>query len=387
MRRMRAAMLILAVITLVGLLLAVDPEAVGEAMKGVDLRLLVLAALLYLVNLSLKAARWRVIVTTTGARLPYPQALRLFLCGLAVHNTTPGGVGGEPVRALLLRHETETPAGEGLATIFGERLMDLTILMALSVSGLWFLLPELTPQDSHNMVLSLGLLVGVLAGLLIMALHPAPLAWLIARFDRPGLDPPQCVGDEKEEEIDPDEAHEDAATPNGEGTSTLASSSSPMTTDVRSSDSSESKGGLRARLVGLMCQFQTGLGQIRSSPRTAATALGITVAIWLNASLRFGVLVLAVTGDVEAAGLIFLAAGVVYSVGQFLPLGAGNIAVATVVLAAAGVAEAQAAAIGLLEVATSLTLSVPLGMGAMGLTSQYAKITDPDSDDRSSDTG
>jgi len=160
-----------------------------------------------------------------------------------------------------------------------------------------------------------------------------------------------------------------------------------MTTDVRSSDSSESKGGLRARLVGLMCQFQTGLGQIRSSPRTAATALGITVAIWLNASLRFGVLVLAVTGDVEAAGLIFLAAGVVYSVGQFLPLGAGNIAVATVVLAAAGVAEAQAAAIGLLEVATSLTLSVPLGMGAMGLTSQYAKITDPDSDDRSSDTG
>lgn len=380
-------MLVLAVITLAGLLLAVDPDEVVQAMKEVDLRLLVLAAALYLVNLSLKAARWRVIVTTTGTRLSYRQALRLFLCGLAVNNTTPGGVGGEPVRALLLRHETGTPAGEGLATIFGERLMDLTILMALSVSGLWFLLPELTPEDSHNMVLSLGLLVSLLAGLLVMALHPAPLAWLIARFDRPGLNPPQCA--EKERSSDDDEADGDAPALDGDDTSDLASS--PGIGDVRTEAEGGDEGdrGLRARLVGLMCQFQTGLGQIRSSPRTAATALGITVAIWLNASLRFGVLVLAVTGDVEAAGLIFLAAGVVYSVGQFLPLGAGNIAVATVVLAAAGVVEAQAAAVGLLEVATSLTLSVPLGMGAMALTSKSSGTSkegsNPDGEGLSSD--
>ena len=367
MRRMRAAMLVLAVITLIGLLLAVEPDEVAEAIQDVDLRLLVLAAFLYLVNLSLKAARWRVIVTTTGVRLSYRQALRLFLCGLAVNNTTPGGVGGEPVRALLLRHETKTPTGEGLATIFGERLMDLTILMALSVSGLWFLLPELTPADSHNMVLSLGLLVGLLTGLLVLALHPAPLAWLIARFDYAHLDAPQCADGMKEEE---DEEKAEEADVKIEEKVEERDGEEVEDNELGSEDKG---GGLMAKLVGLMCQFQTGLGQIRSSPRTATTAIGITVAIWLNASFRFGVLVLAVTGDVEAAGLIFLAAGIVYSVGQFLPLGAGNIAVATVVLAAAGVAEAQAAAIGLLEVATSLTLSVPLGMGAMGITGQHAR--------------
>ncbi len=334
-------MLLLAMVTLVGLILAIKPHRVAEAMAGVELWLLLVAALLYLLNVVLKATRWRQIVTTTKTDISYARALRLFLCGLAVNNTSPGGVGGEPVRALLLRHENDVPTGEGLATIFGERLMDLTILMALSVCGLWFLLPELKPEEGYNMVLSLGLLVMMLVGLLVLALHPVPLRWLIARF--------------KPRDGDEDRVGNGAAGQVG-------------TNDVDGPGSGEEGGGLRRKLVGLMHQFQTGLEQLRSRPRTAAVAMGLTAAIWLNASLRFGVLVLAVTGDVKAAGLIFLAAGVVYSVGQFLPLGVGNIAVATLVLAAADVAGAQAVTIGILEVATSLTLSVPLGMGAMAMT-------------------
>ena len=76
----------------------------------------------------------------------------------------------------------------------------------------------------------------------------------------------------------------------------------------------------------------------------------------------------AVTGNVEAAGLIILASGLVYSIGTFLPFGVGNIAIATLVLSAASIDEAQAITIGIVEVATSLTLSVPMGILSMGIT-------------------
>ena len=45
-----------------------------------------------------------------------------------------------------------------------------------------------------------------------------------------------------------------------------------------------------------------------------------------------------------------------------------NIAIATLVLSAADIDEAQAITIGIVEVATSLTLSVPIGILSMGIT-------------------
>ena len=81
-----------------------------------------------------------------------------------------------------------------------------------------------------------------------------------------------------------------------------------------------------------------------------------------------------VTGDVKAAGLIVLAEGLTYSVGHFLPLGAGTVAVTTVVRTAAGVAPEMAAAVGLLEVLSSLPLSVPLGLAAMGFTARSPSV-------------
>ena len=66
--------------------------------------------------------------------------------------------------------------------------------------------------------------------------------------------------------------------------------------------------------------------------------------------------------------IIILASGLVYSIGTFLPFGVGNIAIATLVLSAANIDEAQAITIGIVEVATSLTLSVPMGIFSMGIT-------------------
>ena len=73
------------------------------------------------------------------------------------------------------------------------------------------------------------------------------------------------------------------------------------------------------KVHGWILQFQTGLKQLREKREIAAKAFLVTLVIWINASIRFGLIVYAVTGNVEAAGLIILASGLVYSIGTFLP--------------------------------------------------------------------
>ena len=130
----------------------------------------------------------------------------------------------------------------------------------------------------------------------------------------------------------------------------------------------EEKPKLMQKIHGWIIQFQTGLNQLREKREIATKAFLVTLVIWINASIRFGLIVYAVTGNFEAAGLIILASGLVYSIGTFLPFGVGNIAIATLVLSAADIDEAQAITIGIVEVATSLTLSVPMGILSMGIT-------------------
>ena len=303
------------------MILAIEPDKIAEAMSEIELPLLILAVALYLINTFIKAMRWRIIVSSTGTKLSVIETIRIFLCGLAVNNTTPGGVSGEPLRVMLLRYEKGTPTGEGLSTIFSERLIDLTILMCLSVSGLWFLLPILDHNEGQNLLLSVGILCIILATLSSFVLHPKPLSIVISFLEN----------------------HQIKAI---------------------------------TKLLGGIKQFQTGITQLRSKSNIAIKAIFTTFVIWINASIRFGIIVLAVTGNIEAAGLIMLAAGLVYSVGTFLPFGVGNIAVATLVLSAASINEAEAITIGIIEVATSLTISVPMGIIAMGITGMPEEKSD-----------
>ena len=187
--------------------------------------------------------------------------------------------------------------------------------MCLSVTGLWFLLPILNHGDGQNLLLSVGALCVILPALLSFALHPRPLQIVSSLFE-------------------------------------------PV----------EQRSKLMQRIHGWILQFQNGLEQLREKREIAIKAFLVTLVIWINASIRFGLIVYAVTGNIEAAGLIILASGLVYSIGTFLPFGVGNIAIATLVLSAASIDEAQAITIGIVEVATSLTLSVPMGILSMGIT-------------------
>ena len=107
MNWLKIGMFGLAFVTLIGLIYAIEPDKIIDAMSEIEFSLLILAVILYLINTVIKAMRWRLIVSSTGTKLGYVEAVRLFLCGLAVNNTTPGGVSGEPLRVMLLRYKKE----------------------------------------------------------------------------------------------------------------------------------------------------------------------------------------------------------------------------------------------------------------------------------------
>ena len=133
---------------------------------------------------------------------------------------------------------------------------------------------------------------------------------------------------------------------------TFALHPKPLKIVIAFFEPAESKPKLMQKIHGWILQFQTGLEQLREKREIAIKAFLVTLVIWINASIRFGLIVYAVTGNFEAAGLIILASGLVYSIGTFLPFGVGNIAIATLVLSAANIDEAQAITIGIVEVAT-----------------------------------
>ena len=120
------------------------------------------AAALCLLNYLLRGMRWRMWMVHYGRTLPWPQALRLYLCGYAF-TPTPANV-GEAVRGMMLAHEPMKPA-QSLAIFGAERIADLVclLLLCLPVAG-WVLRQGLVHFSS-----SAAIVAGVVAALLLVA--------------------------------------------------------------------------------------------------------------------------------------------------------------------------------------------------------------------------
>ena len=69
MNWLKIGMFGLAFITLIGLIYAIEPDKILDAMSEIEFSLLILAIVLYLINTVIKAMRWRLIVSSTGKNL------------------------------------------------------------------------------------------------------------------------------------------------------------------------------------------------------------------------------------------------------------------------------------------------------------------------------
>ncbi len=254
-----------------------------DSMRNIDLNLLLLILALYLFNTSVKAFRWSAILRGVGVRKRGWIILPIFLASLALNNSTPGKVGGEPVRAFFLREHTGTRLSLGVASIFAEKSLDMLTILTASVIGVIYLFSTLGGINIMGMALGVGLGGIVVIGAILMVINKRVMSavisitgWFVSKI------PIRKARDSGEKAI--------------------------------------------RRVEGSGDRFNNALHNLIKNKGMAVAVALLTSAIWLNEALRLYLVVLALPGGYHipfmgAVGVI----GVANILGFIFPYGSGNV--------------------------------------------------------------
>lgn len=323
----KLALLIVISIALISLMIFItDPQKMVEILGKTDVFLVFFVIVLYLLNGIVKVIRWKILVSSSGSQISFSKIYLFLLIGLMINNTTPGRIGGEPVRAYLLRSRGDVPLGQGLSTIFVERVIDLIVLTSMALIGIALIIPILLTSDISIELLLISFIpvIVVIVTLIYLATHPELLR-------RAAL---------------------------GLGIFLKKFSKKDWVHKTESG------------LMGFVGSFSAGIDkigdQLKLKKKTAGAFLVLTLLIWLNEAGRIYLILLALP-DIEAPsfGAVLIASSVATVFGAVLPIGAMHATLISSIFAALGVDIASATTAGILVVMTSIWLSIPLGIIAM----------------------
>ncbi len=154
---------------------------IGDSLLHAAPAPILLALLLFLIGIVVRAARWRALLNALGIRLPFSRLVYLYFVGTFFNAFLPSGLGGDVIRVVELAQEAEAAAA--LGTVVVDRMTGLMVLLAMALAALPFggaLLPLETRLTIGG--IALGGLVGgglVLQGAWLRRLTrrlPGPLA-------------------------------------------------------------------------------------------------------------------------------------------------------------------------------------------------------------------
>ncbi|UCC92806.1 MAG: flippase-like domain-containing protein [Thermoplasmata archaeon] len=315
-------MLLLAILVLVALVMQADPATVADHLRQANLTILLAVIALYLLNMLTKVVRWYVLLYRKGERLPFGKVALYFLIGMAINNSTPGRVTGEPVRAYLVKTGTGYPMGHGMASIFVEKTIDTIVTLTYAVVGLVLLAGVLNPKASEDLMLSSGIVALFMIGLIAFIVFPGIprrlSAWFFGRLRRRG--------------------------------------------------ETERAERWEATMDGFLGTFEHGTREIARNPRTTMAATGLTAVIWFNEALRLWLVFVALGFDPGPSFELMMVATALASFAALLiPLGAGSSTAIAAICTLAGIDGSLSTTAGLVFVMTSIWISIPLGAAAMAL--------------------
>jgi hypothetical protein len=320
-KRWKDALYIGASLFLIGiLLLNADVTDTIDRMRMIDLSTLLLVFALYFMNTGIKVLRWHTLIKGMGVKKAGWITLPIFLSSLALNNSTPGKVGGEPVRALMLKEHTRSSITRGIASIFAEKSLDILMILTLSVVGLVYMVIEVGFEDVQNIFIPIaigGVLLVTMIGFLFSRRASKLMSDVIGRIAR--------MRDGKL------------------GGNILIK--------------------IASKVQGSIGKFQRSLSNLRKRKATSAGAVLLTLAIWINEALRLFLIVREIPGgeDVTFMGAL-TAASLANILGFIIPLGAGNIAGAGAILYILTGEEKLSIPASFTAVATSIWISIPLGL-------------------------
>ena len=159
---------------LAALALSMDWRAIATALARADLVILATATLVLGLNMPVSSFKWGLLLRAQGIRPGQLAMLRAYWIGSFAGNYLPGNVGGDVVRAVVIRCR-DRPA-EVISSIVVERLTGLFMLLLLAAACL---LAAPMPFAAAGLLQPLWLLVlgllAALAGMVLAALFGQPI--------------------------------------------------------------------------------------------------------------------------------------------------------------------------------------------------------------------
>jgi len=300
------------------LVVRADVGKVLESIKGIRIGLLSLVIGLYFMNLLAKVLRWHSILRGVGAGRTGWKVAPIFLASLAMNNSTPGKVGGEPVRAYLLRTHSGTRYSVGIASIFAEKSLDIITILIFSLIGSVYLIAYMGFDEVAALVISVGLGVVIIVPA-IMTIASKRFATALMGLGRRSI-------------------------------SILPASGKRIT-------------GIIDRAEGSIGRFHDSLGLLLKSGSSMFPVMILDIQIWLNEAARLYLVILALPGSHDVSFLGALGAVSIANIlGFIFPIGSGNIIGASSVLELITGDERMSTSASIVAVAASLWLSIPLGL-------------------------
>ncbi len=319
-------MALLAILVMLALVLQADPGQMRDLLGQMDLTIIIAVVGLYLLNVFTKVLRWYALLTRGESTPPIGKVTLYFLIGMAINNSTPGRVSGEPVRAYLVKTGSDYPMGRGMASIFVEKTIDTIVTLTFAIVGTLLLMGVLSEEASDTLLLSAGIvaiIMAVLLGFIAFPGVPRRLAsWFFRRLNRRGP--------------------------------------------------SEQVERWEGAMDGFLGTFEQGTHEIARNPVQTSAATGLTVIIWFNEALRLWLVFLAL-GYNASFELMMIATSLASFAALLIPLGAGSSTAIAAICTLAGIDGTLSTTAGLVFVMTSIWISIPLGAGAMAISGVRGK--------------
>ena len=137
------------------------PGLIAEA----DVRLVVLAFLVFYAGFPLRGLRWAVLLRGTGTRVTTRDSTEIIFLSWLVNCVVPAKL-GDVYRAYLLKINTAASLSRTFGTVFIERVMDLVAIAVLGIAaGYWSFRDGLPPPIQLIFAIGLVVVAGLAIGL------------------------------------------------------------------------------------------------------------------------------------------------------------------------------------------------------------------------------
>ncbi len=139
----RLILMLIGITILCSFIYWVGLDEIRVAFGNLEPKYIILAIIVQFISILFWHLRWKLSIKAIDREVGNKNLFSILLCGIFVNNITPSAkMGGEPVRAYLLKKSTGIPLEEGLATVAIERILEIISLIVVCLFSLFMLLIE-----------------------------------------------------------------------------------------------------------------------------------------------------------------------------------------------------------------------------------------------------